>query len=264
MKRCWPAALLAACVATPHAHLGPITAATNVGERTFSCSQAGVFAGQGGDLQFVVDLGWRSFALAGRVASSRLPAMLMVGGGEPARNGKVALLTPEGAVLVQARIADDLVYAVAMSPTAALAMAGCADGRLVRLALPELSATATSWRHDGPVVAVIFSADGAWLASAGYDGKISLGPADADMPTVAIVDHTAAVTCLAWSHDHLLASGSRDGKLRLHDRTGRLLRVWQRLGGPVSAVAFAADGKLAYGIAGGPGVADCSGVVALP
>ena len=57
----------------------------------------------------------------------------------------------------------------------------------------------------------------------------------------ALLDHTAAVTCLSWTNDGRLASGARDGKVRLHDRTGRLVHTWQRLGGAITQLAVHGD-----------------------
>ncbi|MFT4515582.1 MAG: WD40 repeat protein [Planctomycetota bacterium] len=279
MKGCWPLAaiggLVAACAVTPSEHLGPVTATATVGAQTFACSQAGIFEVGADGLRFVADPGWRPFALAGRRSVGGEPVWLLAGGGEPARHGRVQLLTAAGSVLADARIADDLVYAVAVSspvarsphaplaPHKALAAAGCADGRVVLLMLPDLTAQSTSWRHDGPVVAVAFSPDGAQFASGGRDGKLLIGAAGVAEPTHAIVDHTAAVTCLAWSENGLLASGARDGKLRLHDRTGRLLRVWLRLGGPVRSVAFRGQ-HLDYEVSTRTGTVSRAGSVVLP
>jgi hypothetical protein len=49
----------------------------------------------------------------------------------------------------------------------------------------------------------------------------------------------------------LLASGARDGKVRLHSRSGRLLRTDAKLGGAVTDVGFAADGSLRAVLADG-------------
>lgn len=257
-----PLLCLCACSVTPTAHVGPVTATAHVGGRVYSCSQAGIFEEHADGLRLLVDPGWRSFALAGRSYDER-SGLLLVGGGDPAGRGMVSLLTEQGTMLGSARIADDLIYSVALSPSAALAVAGCADGRVLRLTTPDLLVTETGWRHGGPVVAVAYSVDGALLATAGHDGKILLGHASADEPTASLVDHTAAVTCLAWSPNGLLASGARDGKVRLHDHTGRFLQVWPRLGREVVSVAFR-GGRLVYRTRPKPGESARTGSLALP
>lgn len=262
-----PLVCLGACAGfpggLPAAHVGPVTATVRVDERTFSCSQAGVFEECDDGLRFLVDPGWRSFALAGRDRRQERPGLLLVGGGDPARRGMVSLLSEHGVLLGEAHIADDLIYAVALSPDTAQAVAGCADGRVLRLKTPGLAVAETGWRHGGPVVAVAYSADGALLATAGTDGRILLGKADADAPMATLVDHTAAVVCLSWSPGGLLASGSRDGKVRLHDHTGRFLQVWPRLGGEVASVDFD-DGQLVYRTRPMPGEPAHTGALPLP
>ncbi|HEX5052462.1 MAG TPA: hypothetical protein VFZ65_11860 [Planctomycetota bacterium] len=259
----WPAALLAACAVDSAVHVGPVTAAAAVGQRQFSCSQAGVLESTPAGLRLVADPGWRAFALAGREAQGGLPAVLLVGGGEPAKSGDVALLDVSGRVLARQHVADDLVYGLALAPDAPVAAVACADGRVLLLDLPSLALRRLRWQHAGPAVAVAFAPDGTLLASAGHDGKILLGGAGDDRAPQALLDHTAAVSCLAWSPDALLASGARDGKVRLHDRSGRLLRTWQRLGGAVVAVAFRGR-DIACEVAQGPDAPGRAVVLALP
>jgi hypothetical protein len=261
MKATAAAALLAAACAgagTGRAHVGPVTGRARVAGRTFTCSQAGLFVDDGGGARFLGDPGVRPFALAAGDAG------LLVGGGEPAQSGELALCDLDGRVRQRARVADDLVYAVAFAPRGAAAAAACADGRVLLVALPGLDGARTRWQHGGAAVAVAFAPDGAMLASGGHDGVLLLGAADGDAPPQRLVDHTAAVTCLAWSADGaLLASGARDGKVRLHDRTGRLLHTWQRLGGAIVRVGFRGK-ELAFAVAGAPGEGEREGVVYLP
>ncbi len=245
----WAALALAACATGAGGHVGPITATVVVDGRTFACSQGGVCEHTGDAVRLVAEPGFRLFALAALGARGEVPARLLVGGGTPARSGEVALLDLDGRQLAHARVADDLVYGVALAPVLSLAAAACADGHVLLLALPELTRVAAPWRHDGPAVAVAFAPDGELLASAGHDGKLLLGapvaPAGANGQPCALLDHTAAVTCLAWSADgQRLASGAKDGKVRLHDRAGRLLHTWSRLGGAVAAVDVRAHGVM--------------------
>jgi hypothetical protein len=261
MKIAAAAALLAAACAGAGAgrsHVGPVTGRARVAGRTFTCSQAGLFVDDGDGARFLGDPGVRAFALAAGDAG------LLVGGGEPAQSGELALCDLDGRVRQRARVADDLVYAVALAPRAASAAAACADGRVLLVALPALDGARTRWQHGGAAVAVAFAPDGALLASGGTDGVLLLGAADGEQPPQRLVDHTAAVTCVAWSDDgSRLASGARDGKVRLHDRTGRLLRTWQRLGGEVRRVAFR-GARLAFAVAVAPGEGEREGIVDLP
>src|SRR5262249_41950419 len=183
---------------------------------------------------------------------------------EPAQSGELALCDLDGRVRQRARVADDLVYAVALAPRAACAAAACADRRVLLVALPALPGVRTRWQHGRAAVAGAVAPRGALPPSGGTEGVLLLGAAEGAEPPQRLVDHTAAVTCLAWNDDGArLASGARDGKVRLHDRTGRLLRTWQRLGGEVRRVEFR-GAQLAFAVAGGPGGGGREGVVGLP
>jgi hypothetical protein len=265
MRWAWLPALLAACALRPATHIGPVIAAALVGERRFECSQAGVFEAEPSGPRLLADPGFRPFAIAGRAACAERPALLLVGGGVPAQSGELALLDLDGHVAARCRIAEDLVYAVALAPVDDQAAAACADGGVRLLHLLDLTPASrepASWRHAGPAVAVAFSPDGTLLASGGHDGVILLGKPGAQSPQ-ALLDHTAAVTCLLWTPDGQLASGARDGKVRLHDRSGRLLHTWQRLGGPITQLAVH-RGRIECTVAAAPGSPPASAVLALP
>src|SRR5688572_30497454 len=186
-------------------------------------------------------------------ASAPTPHGVLVAGGRVAEQGVVALFDAAGTRLATAELGDDVVYAITANASGTHAAAALADGGVVLLPLPALAPAVRLWRHGRAAVAVAFSPDasreGTWLASAGLDGVARTGPiasASGGVPApsdVVVLEHTAAATCVAWSADGaLVASGARDGKVRVHDRTGRLLRSWQRLGGDVLDVAFTATG----------------------
>jgi len=266
MRWAWLPALLAACALRPANHIGPVTATAVVGERRFECSQAGVFEAESAGPRLLADPGFRPFALAGHAATAQRAAVLLVGGGKPAQSGELALLDLDGRVTARRHVAEDVVYAVALAPVDDQAAAACADGVVRLMHLPDLAVDPgwepAGWRHAGPAVAVAFSPDGALLASGGHDGVILLGKPGAQSPQ-ALLDHTAAVTCLLWTPDGQLASGARDGKVRLHDRSGRLLHTWQRLGGPITQLAVRA-GQLEYTVAAAPPSPPASALLTLP
>jgi WD40 repeat protein len=239
-----------------------VTAPAVVGERRFECSQAGVFEAGPDGPRLLADPGFRPFALAGRAGDAQRTALLLVGGGKPAQSGELALLDLDGSIVARSQLAQDLVYAVALAPGHDQAAAACADGVVRLLRLPDLAPQPTSWRHAGPAVAVAFSHDGTLMASGGHDGVVLLGTPGAESPR-ALLDHTAAVTCLSWTPDGRLASGARDGKVRLHDRSGRLLHTWQRLGGAITQLAVRAD-QIECTMAAAPGSQPASILLALP
>lgn len=233
MKRTTLALTLAVACAgpttdAPRVHVGPVTGLAVLDGEFCSCSQAGVFAG---DRQ-IAALPFRAIALAAVPGTGQL----LVGGGVPARTGNVALLSARGEVIAQRRIADDLVYAVAVAADGRTAAGGCADGAVRVFALPGLDDLRTHRAHTAACRAVLF-ADGARIVSAGLDASVILTTRD-DAQRVELHDHTAGVECLALAPDGTIASGSRDGKVRLHDAGGRLLRTYQRLGDAVVALAY--------------------------
>src|SRR5262249_7221927 len=158
MKAAAAAALLAAACAgagAGHLHARPVTGRARMAGRTFTCSQAGPFVGDGRRARFLRHPRVPALALPARHA--RPPG----GGGDPAQSGELALCDLDGRVRQCARVADDLVYAVALAPRAACAAAACADGRVLLVALPALAGVRTRWQHGGAAVAVAFAPDGA-------------------------------------------------------------------------------------------------------
>jgi WD40 repeat protein len=70
--------------------------------------------------------------------------------------------------------------------------------------------------------------------------------------TRALQDHTGAIDCLRVSSDgRQVLSGARDGKVRIHDVDGRLVRTYQGLGEQVWALCRFADGGVVAGLADG-------------
>ena len=108
--------------------------------------------------------------------------------------------------------------------------------------------------HTGDVTAVVFSPDGATLASGDTDNTIRLWDVGARQHRTALTGHTGTVTALTFSKDGtILVSGSRDNTIRLwNTATGKHLDTLEGHEDDVIVLAFSFDGTtLASGEAGG-------------
>ena len=213
------------------AHLGPVIGVAVVGGQIYSVSQAGIFR-EGARLAKL------PFRVMSMVAGEPL---LLLGGGQPAASGDVAVFNPATGALARLRLGDDLVYSVAVSPDGKTAAAAMADGRVLTFDFPSLATESVieASRHQAVVRVVAFSPDGQWLASAGLDGLVLLTPRKPGAKPIVLSDHSAGVESLAFAPDSSqFASGSRDGRVRLHSIGGRLLRTFQGVGEPPDATGF--------------------------
>jgi len=237
-------------------HLGPVNGLAIAGETVFSASQSGLFRHQKTGPQRIMNPPFRVMDLAGFTAPDGQP-LLLAGGGTPAKEGLVAIINPAGPQSHKLRLGDDLVYAVAVSPSGNRGAAALTDGRI--LVFPTIDADKSVpteiARHGATALTVTFSPNGKWLSSGGLDGLVLLTPVNNPEQRVVLVDHTAGVECLAFSPDsRLLASGSRDGRIRLHTSEGRYLRTIKVRGSddpfaPAERIQALAWGKT--GLAGG-------------
>jgi WD40 repeat protein len=95
------------------------------------------------------------------------------------------------------------------------------------------------------VCAVVFSPDGQWLASAGYDRTVRLWRAVTGQEAEEMIGHTRAVTSTVFSPDgRWLASGSLDRTIKLWDvSSGREARTFEGHTHGVVSLAFSPDGQ---------------------
>ncbi len=295
-------ALLAAVLATPVAiasqaesHVGPVTGLAIAGGRIISSSAAGVFERVDLDApdRRIGEPEFRVFALDARSrprpasqparpgstavsdrGSAAAEIVIAVAGGTPGESGWVATLRGDGTVVHSRRVADDLCYAVALSPRGdGLAVAG-ADGRLL-FAPDDLSETREIARHTRAVRALAFSRSASTIYSGSLNGIVRRTDwPDATGPSIRFREQTAAVHSLAVFNETLVelgpaaedrdsadglaqatpfwASGATDGRVRLY-RGEKLERTYAKLGSAVWALAAAAPGKpdgTAYVLAG--------------
>ena len=204
---------------------GPVTSLCAHAGMVLGCSQAGV-----AHLDTACPaLLWAPDFRVLAIACDARDGSLLAAGGIPGEAGIVARWH-DGQERARARIATELVAALAIDPRDGTPFVGCDDGRVLELDAATLTVRAELRRHTAPVRALALSPAPRALrhASAGLDGIVMLGGlprsgADAD-PTLRLRDHVAGVEDLAWSLDgEILASASLDGRVRFHAASGRLL-----------------------------------------
>lgn len=200
-------------------HLGPVTDIVSSGSRVFSVSQGGVYEGVGTKLKRIHRLPFRVTSIA--VNDDRL----VVAGGDPGLSGMVGVMDLKTGKFRSLRVADDLVYNVAIH--GGMAALGCADGRVLTIDVRQLEKPSLKYRHTAAVRAVAFNQTGSHLASGGLDALVMLLPLQGGAKPIPMQDHTAKVDCLVFSPDGTqIASGARDGKVRIHNLEGRLVRTY--------------------------------------
>lgn len=233
-------ALLGGCTAPTAHHLGPLTGiASSPGGSVLVCSQGGVELQRDGAIVWLPAVDGRAIA----AAPLSVQDGFVVGGGSPGSAGWLQLVSGAGLWLDKVQVANDVVGCVAVAADVDQVAAGAADGS-VTIWLPGSAAPPRRiGRHGGPCRSVLFL-DHATLVSAGRDGRLVWHCLQGG-ETIERLDHTAGIECLALDAEGQLGSGARDGKVRVHERGGRLLRTWQRLGGSVLALLHHDGGWLA-------------------
>jgi WD40 repeat protein len=110
--------------------------------------------------------------------------------------------------------------------------------------LPEGAQLVPQLDHSWPVYFVLFSPDGARIASGGVDNSIKLWDAASGRLLRSFEGHSSYVASVAFSPDGVrIASGSGDKTIKLWDAaSGRLLRTFEGHTNRVTSVAFSPDG----------------------
>ena len=185
--------------------------------------------------------------------------LLAVAGGAPSEYGEVQIWDVAGRNLIRAiKTSTDCFFGISWSPDGGRVAVGCAD-KLVRVfSVTDGSETMRCDNHIDWVFGTAWSRDGARLVSASRDKAVKL----IDVATGHLIDDLAKprdpLLCVARHPvEDLVAFGSETGELRLHKvapRGGRLaegddkeesaVREFERLPGPVNAIAFSPDGAL--------------------
>jgi WD40 repeat protein len=200
-----------------------VTDVATLGGRIFSVSQGGVYEGVGTELSQIFRPPFRVMSLA------VFGGKLLLGGGEPGVSGVIGVCDLDGRGFRSLPVAKDLVYDVALHSSQNLAAVACADGRILTLKFPSLGkdTLVERYHHTAAARAVAFSTKGDHLASAGLDALVMLLPLDGRTKPIPLQDHSDKIDCLTFSPDSsLIASGARDGKVRIHNLEGRLVRTY--------------------------------------
>jgi len=133
------------------------------------------------------------------------------------------------------------ISAVLFNAKGDLLLSASAD-KTVRLWNPADGTAKGQFTHAGPVTALAISKDGTRLAAGGSDKTISMWTL-ADNKPAGTISTTAEVRGLSFNPDGTrLAVAGGDGKVRVFGLDGKLQESFTH-DGPVSGVAFLADGK---------------------
>lgn len=96
--------------------------------------------------------------------------------------------------------------------------------------------------HDGAIDTITFTPDDETMVSGGFDGKVSILPVGKGAKPRRITVHEGGVTVVATS-DRYVASGGRDGIVRVYDRKRKKTVELRGHEGTISALAFDSDGR---------------------
>ncbi len=181
---------------------------------------------------------------------SRNGSLLLAGGGQGARSGRVAVfdvktgrrVTTVGEELDTVLAADinDTHTRIALGgPLRIVRVYNTADGSLVH----EIR------KHTDWIYGVAFSPDGVLLATSDRTGGLFVWEAETGREFLNLQGHSAAVTDISWRADsNILASASEDATVKLWEMNdGKQVKSWSAHGGGATTVDFARDGRLVSG-----------------
>ena len=182
------------------------------------------------------------------VKFSRNGSLLLAGGGQPGKSGKVVLWNVTTGERV-AEIGDepDAVLAADVSSDQSLVALG-GSGKLVKIySLKDGELVHTMKKHTEWVFALEFSPDGVLLASADRNGGLVVWESGSGREFYTLAGHTAAITAVSWRADsNILASGSEDTTIRLWEMiNGTQVKSWGGHGGGVLSLQVTHDGRIA-------------------
>jgi len=159
--------------------------------------------------------------------------------------GPIMLLSLEdGEVLGELSGHGDVAQALAFHPTRPRLVSASSDGTVRLWDVEELGEIGVLVEHELDVQDVCFTADGQWLASAGWDGRVSIIDAST-WELVRTVEVDERLTCLGFSPDgDRIVVGTWEGRLFIIDReSGSPVYLEGRHHRIVEQVRFTPDGQ---------------------
>ncbi|HEX4143413.1 MAG TPA: c-type cytochrome domain-containing protein [Pirellulales bacterium] len=179
---------------------------------------------------------------------SRSGALLLAGGGQGARQGRVVVFDVRtGQRVFEVGDELDVVLAADINQDhSRIALGG--PGKVVRVFSTADGAVVQEIRkHTDWIYALEFSPDGVLLATADRSGGVFVWEADTGREYQNLQGHKGPVTDVAWRLDsNLLATASEDGTIKLWEmENGSQVKSWVAHQGGVASVRFAPDGRLA-------------------
>jgi WD40 repeat protein len=191
--------------------------------------------------------------------------LLGVCGGAPARFGEVQIWdTSTNGQLKSFKITSDSIYGLSFSPEADRVAIGCADKTVRIIALADGKELVRLENHSDWVFATAWTTNGKRILSGGRDRAMKLIDASNGQFIDDINKLIEGVLCFArHPKEDIVAYGGDQGTARTYkisDNQGRtaantdsnFLKEFERLPGPVQAIAYSGDGSaIAVGGVGG-------------
>jgi hypothetical protein len=179
---------------------------------------------------------------------SRNGSLLLAGGGQSAKCGKVAIWdVAKGERILTIGDETDAVLAADISPDQSeVALGG--PSKVVRIFSTSDSKLVREIRkHTDWIYALEYSPDGLFLASGDRSGGLYVWEAHTAREYFNLRGHTGSITAVSWRPDSdVLASSSEDGTIRLWEmENGTQIKSWNAHAGGALSLSYAHDGRLA-------------------
>jgi len=181
------------------------------------------------------------------LAFSRNGQLLLCGGGQGAKLGKVAVWDiTTGKRITEVGDEFDVVLAADISPDQKEIALGGPAKMLRVFATADGEKLNNVKKHTDWITAVAYSPDGKWLATGDRSGGLYVWEAKTVREYYTLAGHKGGISSVAYRDDSkLLASASEDGTIKLWDMSGGTkAKDWGAHGGGVLSVAFTHDGRI--------------------